>query len=58
MWNNLKYNTKPMSKKDFEEFKKLVAKWMKWSLEKQDKVFQSSRKNRKLFEKAKALATF
>lgn len=47
-----------MDKKTKVEFQQLVAKWMKWSLEKQDKVFQSSRKNRKLFEKAKALATF
>lgn len=47
-----------MEKRLNKELYNLVAKWLKGSLEKQDKLFKSSSKNRKLFEKAKSLASF
>lgn len=47
-----------MEKKIKNELYKLVEKWLKWSTKLQDKVFNSSRKNKKLFEKAKSLANF
>lgn len=47
-----------MEKRLKNELQKLVAKWLQWSVKLQDEVFNSSRKNRKLFEKAKSLASF
>ena len=47
-----------METKISKEFRNLVQKGLKGSLEKQDKIFQATAKNRKLFEKAKALASF
>lgn len=47
-----------MEKRLKDELSKLVEKWLKWSTNLQDKVFNSSEKNRKLFEKAKSLASF
>lgn len=47
-----------MEKRLKNEFQKLVEKWLKWSVKLQDEVFNSSSKNRKLFEKAKSLANF
>lgn len=47
-----------MEKRLKNELQRIVAKWLQWSLKLQDEVFNSSRKNRKLFEKAKSLANF
>lgn len=47
-----------MEKKLKNELQRLVEKWLKWSTKLQDEVFNTSEKNKKLFEKAKALATF
>ena len=47
-----------MGKKLKNELQQLVEKWLKWSIKLQDKVFNASKKNKKIFEKAKSLATF
>jgi hypothetical protein len=47
-----------ITNEDKEYLSKLVEKWIKWSLEKQDEVFQSTELNKKLFEYAKSHATY
>ena len=47
-----------MEKKIRKELENIVSIWIKWSLTKQDKIFNSTRKNRSIFRKAKSLATY
>lgn len=47
-----------MTKKEVKDFKNLVIKGIKWSLKKQDKVFNKDEKSKKLFKKVKEISTF
>ena len=47
-----------MKKKIRKELESIVSLWLKWSLTQQDKIFNSTRKNRSIFKKAKSLATY